>query len=177
MPLKVLWEVLVYKIHNVLSSKERKKIIKDIQPFLMDGEQLGKYYNNPDGYPGKQTISHLHQQPEFFSVIKKIEDIIKKEIDLDLKVEKSWVKCSNSDTQLNWHSHYPQDNVSFASVYYLQTLPFVGNGTLFEDGFVRAPQNSMIIFPAHLLHTTPKYWFPFVDRYVMSLNLNIRNSV
>ena len=53
---------------------------------------------------------------------------------------------------------------------------FVGNGTLFEDGFVRAPQNSMIIFPAHLLHTTPKYWFPFVDRYVMSLNLNIRNS-
>jgi len=168
---------MMYKIHNVLSNQERKKLIKDIQPFLMDGEQLGKYYNTSLSFPGKQTIADLHQQPEFFSVIKKIEDIIKKEIDLDLKVEKSWVKCSNSDTQLNWHSHYPNDNVSFASAYYLQTLPFVGNGTLFEDGFVRAPQNSIIIFPAHLLHTTPKNLFPFIDRYVMSFNLNIRNSV
>tara|TARA_B100001250_G_scaffold88920_1_gene73719 strand:+ start:1403 stop:1906 length:504 start_codon:yes stop_codon:yes gene_type:complete len=167
----------MYKIHNVLSNQERKKLIKDIQPFLMDGEQLGKYYNTSLSFPGKQTIADLHQQPEFFSVIKKIEDIIKKEIDLDLKVEKSWIKYSNSNTQLNWHSHYPQDNVSFASVYYLQTLPFVGNGTLFEDGFVRAPQNSIIIFPAHLLHTTPKNLFPFIDRYVMSFNLNIRNSV
>ena len=168
---------MMYKIHNVLSNKERKKIIKDIQPFLMDGEQLGKYYNNPHGYPGKQTISNLHQQPEFFSVIKKIENIIKKEIKLDLEVTKSWVKYSNSDTPLSWHSHYPNDNVSFASVYYLQTLPFFSNGTLFEDGMVRAPQNSMIIFPADLLHTTPKNLFPFIDRYVMSLNLNIRNSV
>ncbi len=168
---------MMYKIHNVLSNQERKKLIKDIQPFLMDGEQLGKYYNTSLSFPGKQTIADLHQQPEFFSVIKKIEDIIKKEIDLDLKVEKSWIKYSNSNTQLNWHSHYPQDNVSFASVYYLQTLPFVGNGTLFEDGFVRAPQNSIIIFPAHLLHTTPKNLFPFIDRYVMSFNLNIRNSV
>ena len=110
-------------------------------------------------------------------MIKKIEDIIKKEINLNLEVTKSWVKYSNSDTQLNWHSHYPKDNVSFASVYYIKTIPFFSNGTLFEDGFVRAPQNSMIIFPAHLLHTTPKYSFPFMDRYVMSLNLNIRNSV
>ena len=163
---------MMYKIHNVLSNQERKKLIKDIQPFLMDGEQLGKYYNNPDGYPGKQTISHLHQQPEFFSVIKKIEDIIKKEIDLDLKVEKSWIKYSNSNTQLNWHSHYPSHPVWAVAVYYIKTLPFFNSGTLFEDGFVRAPQNSMIIFPAHLLHTTPKYPFPFVDRYVMSIDLS-----
>ena len=58
------------------------------------------------------------------------------------------------------------------AVYYIKTLPFFNSGTLFEDGFVRAPQNSMIIFPAHLLHTTPKYPFPFIDRYVMSIDLN-----
>ena len=166
----------MYKIYNVLSNQERKKIIKDIQPFLMDSEQLGKYYNTSHSFPGKQTTSRLHQQPPFVSVIKKIEDIIKKEINLDLEVSKSWVKYSNSDTPLNWHRHYPLDNVSFASVYYLKTLPFFNNGTLFEDGFVRSPQNSMIIFPAQLLHTTPKSLFPFIDRYVMSLNLNIRNS-
>ena len=160
----------MYKIHNVLSSKERKKIIKDIQPFLMDGEQMGKYYNTSDSFPGKQTISNLHQQSEFVSVIKKIEDIIKKEINLDLEVTKSWVKYSNSDTQLNWHTHH----CAYASVYYMKIpLPFFSNGTLFKDGFVRAPQNSMIIFPAHLMHTTPKYPLPFIDRYVMSINLSL----
>ena len=81
------------------------------------------------------------------------------------------VKYSNSDTPLSWHSHYTNDNVSFASVYYLQTLPFFSNGTLFEDRFVRAPQNSMIIFPAHLVHTAPTSPFRF-DRYTLSLNLN-----
>ena len=107
MPLKVLWEVLVYKIHNVLSSKERKKIIKDIQPFLMDGEQLGKYYNNPDGYPGKQTISHLHQQPEFFSVIKKIEDnkIHKQEMNDLQKQILAKQQNSNSEKMRLMHQH------------------------------------------------------------------------
>ena len=163
----------MYKIHNVLSNQERKKIIKDIQPFLMDGESLGKYYNTSDSFPGKQTISNLHQQSEFVSVIKKIEDIIKKEINLDLEVTKSWVKYSNSDTQLNWHTHH----CAYASVYYMKIpLPFFSNGTLFEDGMVRAPQNSMIIFPAHLLHKPPTNPFPFIDRYVMSIDLNIRNS-
>ena len=160
----------MYKIHNVLSNQERKKIIKDIQPLLMDGEQVGKYYNTSRSFPGKQTISNLHQQSQFVSVIKKIEDIIKKEINLDLEVTKSWVKYSNSDTQLNWHIHH----CDYASVYYIKTpLPFFSNGTLFEDGFVQVPQNSMIIFPAHLMHSTPKYPFPFIDRYVLSINLTI----
>ena len=159
----------MYKIHNVLSNQERKKIIKDIQPLLMDGEQVGKYYNTSRSFPGKQTISNLHQQPQFVSVIKKIEDIIKKEINLDLEVTKSWVKYSKSDTQLNWHTH----QCANASVYYIKIpLPFFSNGTLFKDGFVRAPQNSMIIFPAHLLHTTPTNPFPFIDRYVMSIDLS-----
>ena len=162
----------MYKIHNVLSNQERKKLIKDVKPFLMDSEQLGKYYNTSRSFPGKQTISNLHQQSQFVSVIKKIEDIIKKEINLDLEVTKSWVKYSNSDTQLNWHTHH----CAYASVYYLKTLPFFSNGTLFEDGFIRAPQNSMIIFPAHLVHTTPKNLFPFIDRYVMSMDLNFSNS-
>ena len=140
-------------------------------------DQLQRNYNHSYDYPGKQTYSVLHLRPEFSSTIKKILDKVIEEIGMDLQVYQSWVKWSNGrEDQMNWHSHYPLQPVSFASVYYLKTLPFFSNGTLFEDGFVRAPQNSMIIFPAHLLHTTPKYWFPFVDRYVMSLNLNIRNS-
>ena len=162
--------VLVYKIHNVLSSKERKKIIKDIQPFLMDSEQLGKYYNTSRSFPGKQTISNLHQQSQFVSVIKKIEDIIKKEINLDLEVTKSWVKYSNSDTQLNWHIHH----CDYASVYYMKTpLPFFSNGTLFRKGLFKAPQNSIIVFPGSMEHTAPSSPFRF-NRYSLAMELNIR---
>ena len=55
----------MYKIHNVLSNQERKKLIKDCQPLLQDlGEE----------YPGKQTNSLLHFELEFVSVMKKILD-------------------------------------------------------------------------------------------------------
>ena len=164
----------MYKIHNVFSNKERKKLIKDVQPFLMDREQMNIHYNNTKLYPGKQTDSMLHLKPEFSSAIKKILDKVIEEIGMDLQVYQSWVKWSNGrEDQMNWHSHYPLQPVSFAAVYYLKTLPFFSNGTLFEDGFVQVPQNSMIIFPAHLTHSTPKYPFPFIDRYVMSINLTI----
>ena len=36
----------IYKIYNVFSNKERKKIIKDCQPFLLTGSQLADYYND-----------------------------------------------------------------------------------------------------------------------------------
>ena len=167
----------MYKIHNILSNEERKKLIKDVQPFLMDREQMNIHYNNTDFYPGKQTDDLLHLKPEFTSLMKKIIDKIKKEIKLDLEVRRSWVKWSNGrEDQMNWHHHYIYEDVSFAAVYYLKTLPFFSNGTLFEDGLVRVPQNSMIIFPAHILHTTPNNPFHFIDRYVMSMDLNFSNS-
>ena len=168
----------MYKIHNILSNDERKKLIKDVQPFLMDREQMNIHYNNTDFYPGKQTDDLLHLKPEFTSLIKKIIDKIKKEIKLDLEVLRSWVKWSNGrKNQMNWHNHIGESDkaVSYACVYYLKTLPFLGNGTLFEDGFVRAPQNSMIIYPSTVLHATPMYPFPFIDRYVMSIDLNFMN--
>ena len=166
----------MYKIHNVLSNKERKKLIKDVQPFLMDRERMNIHYNNSNFYPGKQTDSMLHLKPEFALVMNKIIDRIKKEIKLNLEFRRSWVKWSNGrEDQVNWHHHYRHEDVSFAAVYYLKTLPFFSNGTLFEDGFVRVPQNSMIIFPAHILHTTPTNPFPFIDRYVMGMDLNFRN--
>jgi hypothetical protein len=168
----------MYKIHNVLSNEEREKIIKDVQPFFLNNEQMNIRYNNNRGYPGKQTDAQLHLKPEFVSVMKKILDKIKKETKLNLAIRSSWIKWSNGrKDQVNWHHHYLYKDASFAAVYYLKTLPFFSNGTLFEDGFVRAPQNSMIIFPAHILHTTPTNPFPFIDRYVMSLDLYISNSV
>ena len=167
----------MYKIHNVLSNDERKKLIKDVQPFLRDSKQINIQENNSSMekyFPGKQSHSVLHLNIEFVPVMKKILDKIKKEIKLDLEICRSWVLWSNGrEDQSQWHHHYVYEDVSFSSVYYLKTLPFFSNGTLFEDGMVRAPQNSMIIFPAHLMHTTPKYPLLFIDRYVMSMNLSL----
>ena len=178
----------IYKISNVLSNKERKKLIKDVQPLLLDSKQLNGYFKDPhaslDGqeitpynYPGKQTHPLLHLKPEFASVTEKMLDKINKEIKVDLQVYQSWVKWSNGrENQMNWHDHLRlNQGISFAVVYYIKTIPFFSSGTLFEDGFVRVPQNSMIIFPAHILHTTPKHPFPFIDRYVMSMDLTFRN--
>ena len=166
----------MYKIHNVLSNDERKKLIKEVQPFLMTREELNIRYINSNFYPGKQTEDSLHLTPEFASVMKKILDKIKKEIKLNLEIRRSWINWSNGrEDQMNWHHHYIFNDTSFAAVYYLKTIPFFSNGTLFEDGMVRVPQNSMIIFPSHILHTTPTNPFPFIDRYVMSIDLNFRN--
>ena len=167
----------MYKINNVLSNKERKKLLKDIEPFLMTREELNIYYKNDLTYRGKQTDQMLHLVPEVAPIMKKIIDIIKEKFFLDLEVRRSWVKWSNGrEDQMNWHHHYRYEDVSFAAVYYLKTLPFFSNGTLFEDGLVRVPQNSMIIFPAHFLHATPTYPFPFIDRYTVQFDLNDRNS-
>ena len=166
----------MYKIHNVLSNYERKKLIKEVQPFLMNNEQMNMHYNNSKFYPGKQTDPQLHLTAEFGTVMKKILDKIKKEIKLNLEIRRSWINWSNGrEDQMNWHHHYIFNDTSFAAVYYLKTIPFFSNGTLFEDGMVRVPQNSMIIFPSHILHTTPTNPFPFIDRYVMSIDLNFRN--
>ena len=60
---------MIYKIHNVLSDWERKKIIKDIQPFLMNREQMNIHYNNTNFYPGKQT-DELLLKTEFENIEK-----------------------------------------------------------------------------------------------------------
>tara|TARA_B100000287_G_scaffold49320_1_gene43689 strand:- start:293 stop:781 length:489 start_codon:yes stop_codon:yes gene_type:complete len=154
-------------IKNILSNEERKKVIKDVQPYFLDWQEVIGY-----DLPGRQTASNLHKKPEFVFPIKKIVERVEKEMGLYLKVSKSWVKWSNGrENQMNWHNHI-EENTTYTSVYYLKTLPFFSSGTLFEDGFVRLPQNSMIIFPPDLPHTTPKHPFPFIDRYVMVINLS-----
>ena len=151
----------MYKIHNVLSNKDRKKLIKDCQPLLLDlGEE----------FPGKQTYSTLHLHSNFISPIKNMVRTLCKETGLDLVVvDKAWINWTNgSKKDIGWHNH----SCDYALVYYMKIpLPFFSNGTLFEDRFVRAPQNSMIIFPAKLKHTAPSSPFRF-DRYTMALELN-----
>mgnify|MGYP001365981288 CR=1 FL=1 len=159
----------MYKIHNVLSNNDRKKFIKDVKPFLRQLEDVNNTF-----YPGKQTPANLHKHPMFASLMNSIIDKIRKEIKLDLEICRSWVLWSNGrEDQSLWHHHYVYEDVSFSSVYYLKTFPFFSNGTVFRGGFVKAPQNSLILFPSHLEHSAPTSPLRF-DRYTLAMDLNIR---
>ena len=151
---------MMHVIKNIFTNQQRQKLIKDCQPLLKD---LGK------AYPGKQTYGNLHLHPDFISPINDLVRIIFKETGLDLVVNNGWINWTNgSKKDIGWHNH----SCDYALVYYMKIpLPFFSNGTLFEDRFVRAPQNSMIIFPAKLKHTAPSSPFRF-DRYTMALELN-----
>ena len=161
----------MYLIKNIFTNQQRQKLIKDCQPLL---HNLGYKYTG-EMHPGKQTNAALHLHPDFLSPIKDMVRIIFKETGLDLVVaDMAWINWTNgSKKDIAWHRH---PDVDYALVYYIKTpIPFFSNGTVFKDGLVRAPQNSMIIFPAHLLHTAPTSPFRF-DRYTMAINLNIRNN-
>jgi len=153
---------LIHLIKNVFTNKQRRKLIKDCQPLIVD---LGWQF------PGRQTYPTLHLHPDFTSSMNDILGIVYKEIGLSLVISKSWVNWTNGEKeQINWHTHPSQ----YSLVYYMKTpLPFFSNGTLFRKGLFKAPQNSIIVFPGSMEHTAPSSPFRF-NRYSLAMELNIR---
>ena len=148
-------------IENIISNNERKKLIVDCQDYLRD---LG------EDYPGLQTHANLHEHYEFFDVIVKITERVSKILKKDLKPERSWINCDGGYVDhLCWHNHKGFD---YSMVYYMKTQPILRNsGTLFSKKFVRAPQNSAIVFPSFLDHTAPTYkFFPWIMRYTLAID-------
>ena len=155
---------MIHLIKNVFTNKQRRKLLKDCQPLIVDmGPQ----------FPGRQTYAELHLHPDFTSSMNDILGIVYKEIGLSLVISKSWANWTNGNKKdIAWHIHPSQ----YSLVYYMKTFPFFSNGTLFEEpmGFVKAPQNSILVFPAKLRHTAPPSPFPFrFGRYTMAMDLNI----
>ena len=62
------------------------------------------------------------------------------------------------------------NKAEWVAVYYIKTQPYFDNGTEFEHGVIKTPQNSLLLFPASLNHTAPTSPFRF-DRYTMALDL------
>ena len=151
-------------IKNGLSNEERKKLIKDVQPLLQDlGEQ----------FPGKQTKPYLHKDPRFSKPFITMMRRVYKETGKNFIIKKSWINWSNGG-KYDWHDHLNSVDrgAGYIMVYYIKIpLPFFSNGTLFkEEGFITAPQNSILIFPPHLKHKTPTSPFR-LERYTLSLDL------
>ena len=160
---------MVKVIKNVLSNEERKKLIEDVQPLLVDGHTLAIYYNRRS-LPGRQTHATLHLHPDFIPTLNYMAEVVSKEMGEKLEVIDAWANWTNgAKKDINWHTH---SDIDYAAVYYMKTFPLFSNGTLFRDGLVKAPQNSILVFPAKVEHTAPPSPLRF-ERYTLSMNLNI----
>ena len=159
---------MIINLRNVLTNKKRKQLIEDCQPFLYDSDQIKRMHDSIKYFPGKQTLPNLHGKTKFKDIIDRFTNLSVKKYGFDLQPEKCWINWTNGKKEnISWHTH-PTD---YALVYYIQT-PFFSGGTLFRERFIKAPQNSMLVFPAALEHSAPRALFP-CDRYTLALNLNI----
>ena len=182
--------MILYKIDNVFTENQREKLIKDSQPLFFDGAEYAKYltgtgidrgygFGYQEGFNWYRiTPATVNLHPNFKwaheIVLSKIKEVIGK----DCVCMKSWMNISNGNRDngnLNWHNH---DEVDYACVYYLKIpFPFFSNGTLFKDhGFIKAKENSMIVFPGHFMHTTPSSPLRF-KRHTWAMDLNIKKDL
>ena len=151
-------------IENIFTTDQRKKFLNDGSSYLVDWNEMK---TNKGYYPGKQTSPNLHLNPKlkfyYDSIIKKVNEKTK----LSLKITQAWINWTNGKkNDMIWHTH----QCDIGCVYYMKTFTFFSNGTLFRDGFIKAPQNSLLIFPAHLEHTAPPSPLRF-GRYTSGMDL------
>ena len=165
-------------IDNIISDEERERLIEVSKPLLVSGAELARMSGIKIEYPGSQTLSNLHRNPEFDYLHNEIMRRIKKETGMDLEIVKSWVNWTNGRKKdVNWHLHH----CSYALVYYMKNLPILNNGTIFyivinkkkRKKFVKASQNSVMLFPGNVLHTAPSS-FLRSDRYTLACNLEFK---
>ena len=153
-------------LKNVLSNKERIKLLNFCKPLLLTGEELSRKFNG-NYPPSKQTSPNLHEYDEIRPIVVKILSEIEKKTSLRIATNKVWVNWNSGKKEEQfWHTH----DCDLTLVYYMRTLPFFNGGTCFEDKFVRSPQNGLIIFPANILHSVPSYPFRF-ERYTLAMDL------
>ena len=111
-------------IKNILTDNERKKLIKDCQPYLLD---LGKEF------PGRQTEKFIYDIPCFKDPIDKMGKAIGTVIKKDLILRRSWINWTNGNAKdIAWHNH-PDSDIS--AVYYMTKYTC---GTQFKDSFIKA---------------------------------------
>ena len=169
----------IYNIRNIFKENERKNYLKIIKPLILSDEEVQKRWNLKGDlfYPGKQSLPNLQYLIPLKPFHKRILEVIKEMTGIDVLVQGSWANWTNGNTKdVAFHTHDPSD---YAVVYYLKTS-FFNDGTIFEDkGFIKAPQNSILFFPAHLKHSAPTFWRnnPFrLSRYTVACNLGVKKS-
>ena len=158
-------------VNNLFTPEFRNNLIEELQPLLLDGSTLATSYNLNEDLPGRQTHATLHLHPNFKEVVESITEHVTNSFKKDVKISAMWGLWINGKKEhMNWHNHSPND---YSAIYYLKVPPFTRNGTIFEDrGLVRTDENSLLIFPSNLKHTSTSYFWKG-DRYVISADYKV----
>ena len=148
-------------ITDCLSDDLREKLLIDCKPFLRN---LG------EDYPSYQSDNDIKDYPQFQLVHQIFHSLACKYLKEKLLLGRSWfLMIEGKEEQSIMHNH-PYD---YVGVYYMNSHPSFPNGTEFEEeGFVEVPENSMVLFPGHLVHRPPVFNQKF-ERYTMSLDWNL----
>ncbi len=165
-----LYEGMIHIINDIFTEEERLHLLEDVEPLLVDGDSLAMFYLKEKGrLPGRQSHSTFHLNPDFKWVHDRFMNNIEQKTNLHLQIVTSWVNYTDGSQKLNYHIHRDGD---YCVVYYLKTFPFINSGTKFEKKFVRVPQNSLLLFPCNLRHTSPNSIFRY-KRYTIALIYNL----
>ena len=149
----------MYVAQNVLSDRDRRDFIKKSIPYL----------RRKEGHPAEQTHANLHLEKDFGKYGQVMHRAAEKAIGQNLKIGLSWVlRTTGRKEDMNWHNHHNIHLFDYSLIYYMRSFR---SGTLFREGFVKAKQNSLLIFPSEIEHTTPSSFFHF-DRYTFSMDFN-----
>ena len=164
-------------IKNFLTEKQRKTLLKEVKLFLVDCNKEFPEQAKKGRFPGLQTGQSMHQEPSFQWYHTHLLNTLYKKLNIyyegenvtrRLRINMSWGNWTNGKRRdVAWHTH---SNFPYACVYYIQSFPLFSNGTWFEDGLFKAPQNSLLIFDGKDRHTAPPSPLRF-GRYTMSSNL------
>ena len=152
--------IKMYAAQHVLSEGERRDFIKKSIPYLRCKK----------GHPAEQTSANLHLREGFGVYAQFMHRAAEKATGQNLKIGLAWVLRSKGRREdMNWHNHHLYHPYDYSLIYYMKSFR---SGTLFREGFVKAKQNSLLIFPSEIEHTTPSSFFHF-DRYTFSMDLSI----
>lgn len=159
-----------YIVNDIFTNQVRKKMIKDVNPLLLTSEQMKRVANCPDKWhPGRQTVNTLYNQPTFKPQIEFLINVAQEVTQLKFGLHGAWVNWTNGKKKdINWHIH-PCD---YTLCYYMKIFPFFSNGTLYENGFIKAKQNSFLLSRGYLKHTAPTSPLRF-GRYTLVLDLGV----
>ena len=155
----------VYCIPNVLSEEQRIKLIEDSKPLLLTSEEICKATGANGYFPGKQTLSFLHENPKFYDIFNIFLGKITDQLSVRFDIDRAWINFTDGDKSCElWHNHI---GAIYSVVYYATAY---NCGTQFENQFVETEINSMLIFPSDLMHTAPVSNVRY-DRYVLAMDL------
>ena len=154
----------IHKENNIFTNIQRKDLLNKSKPFIC----------HIPGHPARQTKPNLHYNPSLGVYFQILKERIKNDPrigNLNFEIVGSWL---NEDRGKKEDICYHKHSADYTCLYYIKTLPYFNSGTLFADyGFVRAKQNSLLIYPGNLIHGTPSYPFHFIKRYTLAVDLNI----